>query len=76
MTDAGMVLNAKKTKVVVNGRVARQSENHPTLVPDTHLPTLLRLYLVEFGASSVPICYRFLHSRPWDYGTHALPAAL
>eukprot|EP00971_Amphidinium_carterae_P139894 2771639-Amphidinium_carterae.2 len=25
MTNAGMVLNAKKTKVVVNGRVARQS---------------------------------------------------
>eukprot|EP00971_Amphidinium_carterae_P068580 1357904-Amphidinium_carterae.1 len=25
MTDAGMVLNAKKTKVVVNGRVARHS---------------------------------------------------
>eukprot|EP00971_Amphidinium_carterae_P278902 5536746-Amphidinium_carterae.1 len=25
MTEAGMVLNAKKTKVVVNGRVARQS---------------------------------------------------
>eukprot|EP00971_Amphidinium_carterae_P179017 3550833-Amphidinium_carterae.1 len=25
MTAAGMVLNAKKTRIVVNGRVARQS---------------------------------------------------
>eukprot|EP00971_Amphidinium_carterae_P299951 5958890-Amphidinium_carterae.1 len=58
MSTAGMVLNAKKTKVVVIGRVARQSVNGEAL--------LARPELTFTGIPAAPIGLKSEMKALWE----------